>query len=42
MLKFADGPSLNNKIREGVVFKRLDGKFSFKVISNEFLLKGGN
>jgi RNA ligase (TIGR02306 family) len=42
MLKFADGPSLNNKIREGVVFKRLDGKFSFKAISNEFLLKGGN
>jgi RNA ligase (TIGR02306 family) len=42
MLKFADGSSLNNKIREGVVFKRLDGKFSFKAISNEFLLKGGN
>lgn len=42
MLAFADGPSLNNKIREGVVFKRCDGGFSFKAISNKFLLKGGN
>jgi RNA ligase (TIGR02306 family) len=41
MLKFADGPSMKNPIREGVVFKRVDGKFSFKVISNLFLLKGG-
>lgn len=42
ILKFAEGPSLNHKIREGVVFKRVDGQFSFKVISNLFLLKGGN
>jgi len=39
LLKFAEGPSLKNPIREGVVFKRLDGKFSFKAISNLFLMK---
>jgi len=39
ILAFADGPSLNNKMREGVVFKRLDGALSFKVISNQFLLE---
>lgn len=42
LLKFAEGESLKNTIREGVVFKRMDGKFSFKAISNLFLLKGGN
>lgn len=39
LLKFAEGESLSNKVREGVVFKRLDGLFSFKSISNEFLAK---
>jgi ATP-dependent RNA circularization protein (DNA/RNA ligase family) len=39
LLTFAEGPSLNHPVREGVVFKRLDGQFSFKVISNAFLLK---
>ena len=41
LLAFAEGPSLNpnNSIREGVVFKRADGKFSFKAISNKFLKK---
>jgi RNA ligase (TIGR02306 family) len=40
ILAFADGPSLNpNSKREGVVFKSLDGKKSFKVISNKWLLK---
>lgn len=39
LLKFAEGPSLNHRIREGLVFKRLDGKFSFKAIANNFLLK---
>lgn len=29
-------------LREGLVFKRSDGTASFKVISNEWLLKGGN
>lgn len=38
LLKFAEGPSLNSPIREGVVFKRNDGQFSFKVISNSYLL----
>jgi RNA ligase (TIGR02306 family) len=38
-LAFAEGPSLVNDIREGVVFKRVDGQFSFKAISNTFLLK---
>lgn len=38
MLKYAEGPSMNHKIREGLVFKREDGKRSFKVISNKYLL----
>jgi RNA ligase (TIGR02306 family) len=42
LLKFAEGKSIKNEIREGVVFKRMDGKFSFKAISNLFLLKGGD
>lgn len=39
LLAFAEGKSLTHDIREGVVFKRLDGQFSFKAISNKFLLK---
>ncbi len=39
LLQFAEGTSIVHAIREGVVFKRIDGKFSFKVISNKFLLK---
>lgn len=41
ILAFADGPSLNEKkLREGVVFKsNLDPSFSFKAISNKWLLK---
>lgn len=39
LLKFAEGPSLNHPIREGLVFKRNDGEFSFKIINNQFLLK---
>lgn len=40
-LAFAEGKSvLNpNQEREGLVFKSLNGKFSFKVISNRYLLK---
>ena len=38
LLTMANGPSLNNKVREGIVFKRLDGQFSFKAINNKFLL----
>jgi RNA ligase (TIGR02306 family) len=37
-LAFAEGPSLYHKVREGVVFKRADGAFSFKAISDKFLL----
>lgn len=40
LLDYADGPSaLGGKFREGVVFKRVDGQFSFKAISNSYLLK---
>lgn len=37
LLAFAVGPSINNPIREGLVFKALDGRHQFKVISNLFL-----
>ena len=41
-LEMAEGPSINNPIREGLVFKcNEDPSFSFKAISNKFLLKGG-
>jgi RNA ligase (TIGR02306 family) len=40
-LQYAEGPSLTNKVREGIVFKSECGKHSFKAISNTFLLKGG-
>lgn len=40
MLNDADlTPSLNHPIAEGLVFKRIDGGDSFKVISNKFLMK---
>jgi hypothetical protein len=41
MLEFADDESCVGDwlAREGVVFKSLNGKFSFKVISNAYLLK---
>lgn len=39
LLQFAEGPSIKHSIREGLVFKRIDGGFSFKAISNQFLLK---
>lgn len=39
LLKLAEGPSVNAKIREGIVFKRIDGNFSFKIINNEFLVR---
>lgn len=40
-LDFAEGPSYVAKKREGIVFKRMDGKDSFKVVSNSYLLKVG-
>lgn len=38
-LSFAEGPSLNAKQREGVVFTNIFGKKGFKVIANSYLLK---
>lgn len=39
MLAYADRPSLNHPIAEGVVWKRNDMQQSFKIVSNKFLLK---
>ena len=40
VLTYADGQSqLANTLREGIVFRSLDGKQSFKAVSNKFLLK---
>lgn len=42
LLAFADGPSLNpSSKREGLVFKSHNSQFSFKAISNQWLLKTG-
>ena len=42
-LELAEGESINHKIREGLVWKcKQDPAFSFKTISNKFLLKGGD
>lgn len=41
-LALAEGPSINHKVREGLVWKcNEDPSFSFKAISNKFLLSGG-
>lgn len=39
LLAFAEGPSLVHQVREGLVFKRADGGFSFKAISNAYLAR---
>lgn len=39
LLAFAEGPSLVHPIREGLVYKKVDGSFSFKTISNAYLAK---
>lgn len=40
LIAYADGPSINFKYREGVVFKEVDRpSVSFKVISNKYLMK---
>ena len=39
LLKDAEGPSFKHPIREGKVYKSMDGTFSFKAISNQYLLK---
>lgn len=42
LLAMAEGNSINHSIREGLVFKSIQNPdFSFKAISNKFLLKGG-
>ena len=42
-LEMAEGPSINHKVREGLVWKcNEDQSFSFKTISNKFLLKNEN
>ena len=41
LLEFANGVSINNPIREGLVYKSMSCDFTFKTISNRFLLKGG-
>jgi len=42
-LALAEGPSINHKIREGLVWKcNKDPSFSFKTISNKYLLSGGS
>jgi RNA ligase (TIGR02306 family) len=42
ILATADGPSLFAANREGVVYKRKDGQYSFKAISNWYLAKHAN
>ena len=42
ILRMADGKSINNPVREGLVFKSCERDFSFKAISDTFLLKGGD
>lgn len=39
ILSYANGPSINSPVREGIVFKSLTTDLTFKVISNEYLLK---
>ena len=39
MLADADGPSIVHAVSEGKVYKSMDGQFSFKAISDKFLLK---
>lgn len=37
LLNFAVGPSMSNPVREGLVFKAMDGTHQFKAISNLYL-----
>jgi RNA ligase (TIGR02306 family) len=39
LLARAEHPSITHPVSEGDVYKRMDGKFSFKAISNTFLAK---
>lgn len=42
LLAYAEGASLQATVREGVVFKRTDGAFTFKVLNNTFLTQENN
>ena len=40
LLEYAAGKSvIDGGMREGIVFRSLDGKKSFKAVSNEYLMK---
>jgi hypothetical protein len=39
LLAYAVGPSIVHAVREGYVYKKMDGSFSFKTISNKYLEK---
>jgi RNA ligase (TIGR02306 family) len=39
LLAASDFPSISHEIAEGKIYKRMDGNFTFKVVSNMFLLK---
>jgi len=41
LIAYADGKSINAKYREGLVFKDMKSEFSFKVISNKYLIRQG-
>ncbi|KAI1870044.1 hypothetical protein JX265_006214 [Neoarthrinium moseri] len=41
LLERAEGKGLHGKKREGIVLKHVDGGFTFKAISNSYLLKHG-
>ena len=41
LLKEADGVTVRGNPREGIVYKSKDGRFSFKAVSNKYLLMKG-
>jgi ATP-dependent RNA circularization protein (DNA/RNA ligase family) len=41
ILDRAEGQGINGAKREGIVFKHVESGFSFKAISNSYLLKHG-
>lgn len=41
ILERAEGKGINGRKREGIVLKEVSGGFSFKAISNSYLLRNG-
>lgn len=41
LIRKAEGEGMNGRIREGLVFKTMDGQKQFKVISNSWLIQKG-